>query len=244
MTAEAPLPAGRPRVLLVDDDETIREHLAGVLQRSGLEVLTAADGAQALVLIERSAPDLVILDVMMPVLDGREALRRIREQREALPVILLTQVGESFERASALDEGADDYLNKPFDAHELLARIRAVLRRSARGTASLGAAQGLVAGRVRIDRPSRRVFVDGRERPLTPRAFALLEFLMSHPDEVFGRERLLQSVWGFDAVVTTRAVDHRVAELRRVLVGAPGSPELIETVPSLGYRFAHPVERG
>lgn len=244
MTAEAPLPARRPRVLLVDDDETIREHLAGVLQRSGLEVLTAADGAQALVLIERSAPDLVILDVMMPVLDGREALRRIREQREALPVILLTQVGESFERASALDEGADDYLNKPFDAHELLARIRAVLRRSARGTASLGAAQGLVAGRVRIDRPSRRVFVDGRERPLTPRAFALLEFLMSHPDEVFGRERLLQSVWGFDAVVTTRAVDHRVAELRRVLVGAPGSPELIETVPSLGYRFAHPVERG
>ena len=238
MTAE------RPRILLVDDDATIREHLTGVLERSGLDVEAAADGAQALRSIEDGTPDLVILDVMMPVMDGREALRRIRQGHDWLPVILLTQVGESFERAAALDEGADDYLNKPFDPQELLARIRAVLRRSSRGSVPLTAAQSLRAGALRIDRPARRVFLGDAEKQLTPRAFALLEFLMSHPDEVFGRERLLQTVWGFDAIVTSRAVDHRVAEIRRVLGEDAAAASYVETVPGLGYRFAHPVERG
>lgn len=191
-----------------------------------------------------STPDLVILDVMMPVMDGREALRRIRAGHDWLPVILLTQVGESFERAAALDEGADDYLNKPFDPQELLARIRAVLRRSSRGSVPLSAAQALRAGALRIDRPARRVFLGDVEKQLTPRAFALLEFLMSHPDEVFGRERLLQTVWGFDAIVTSRAVDHRVAEIRRVLGEDAAAASYVETVPGLGYRFVHPVERG
>lgn len=232
------------RVLLVDDDETIREHLAGVLQRSGLQVEVATDGAEALERIAAAMPDLVVLDVMMPVMDGREVLRRIRGSHDWLPVILLTQVGESFERAAALDEGADDYLNKPFDPQELLARIRAVLRRSARGAAPLSAADTLQAGELRIDRPARRVLYRGKEVALTPRAFALLEFLMSHPDEVFDRDRLLQTVWGFDAVVTTRAVDHRVAEIRRVLGDDPGAATYVETVQGMGYRFAHPVVRG
>lgn len=242
--SEAAPAAVRSRVLLVDDDETIREHLGGVLQRSGLEVQVAADGAAALDRIAERLPDLVVLDVMMPIMDGREALRRIRAEHDWLPVILLTQVGESFERAAALDEGADDYLNKPFDPQELLARIRAVLRRSGRGSAPLSAAQSLRAGALRIDRPARRVFLAERETALTPRAFALLEFLMSHPDEVFDRDRLLQTVWGFDAVVTTRAVDHRVAEIRRVLEENAASPRYVETVQGFGYRFAHPVERG
>lgn len=236
--------ADRPRILLVDDDVTIREHLTGVLERSGLDVEPAADGAQALRSIEASTPDLVILDVMMPVMDGREALRRIRAGHDLLPVILLTQVGESFERAAALDEGADDYLNKPFDPQELLARIRAVLRRSSLGSVPLSAAQALRAGALRIDRPARRVFLGDVEKQLTPRAFALLEFLMSHPDEVFGRERLLQTVWGFDAIVTSRSVDHRVAEIRRVLGEDAAAASYVETVPGLGYRFVHPVERG
>lgn len=153
-------------------------------------------------------------------------------------------MGESFERAAALDEGADDYLNKPFDPQELLARIRAVLRRSSRGSVPLSAAQPLRAGALRIDRPARRVFLGDVEKQLTPRAFALLEFLMSHPDEVFGRERLLQTVWGFDAIVTSRAVDHRVAEIRRVLGEDAAAASYVETVPGLGYRFVHPVERG
>lgn len=238
-----PADPARQRILLVDDDETIREHLGGVLSRSGLDVRMAANGAEALERLDEEEPDLVILDVMMPVMDGREALRRIRERHEWLPVILLTQVGESFERASALDEGADDYLNKPFDPHELLARIRAVLRRSSRGSAPLSTSSTLTSGELRIDRTARRIFVGGKEDQLTPRAFALLEYLMAHPGEVFTRERLLQTVWGFDAIVTTRAVDHRIAEIRRVISSADGSPTYIETVPSLGYRFAQKVER-
>ncbi|GAB2550322.1 hypothetical protein GCM10027268_24760 [Brachybacterium huguangmaarense] len=145
----------------------------------------------------------MVLDVLVPVIDGRETLRRIRADGDWLPVVLLTEVGETFERAAALDEGADDYLTKPFDPVELMARIRAVLRRSAGGVAPLSVAETLVAGELRLDRPARRVHVGGRERTLTPRAFALLEFFMGHPDEVFTRERLLQTVWGFEATVTT-----------------------------------------
>jgi DNA-binding response OmpR family regulator len=245
MTVKAAAAGGhpRPRILLVDDDATIREHLGPVLERSGLDVEGAADGAEALHRLDRDVPDLVVLDVMMPVMDGRECLRRIREEHDWLPVILLTQVGESFERAVALDEGADDYLNKPFDPQELMARIRAVLRRSAHGTMPLGAAQTLRAGRLRLDRPARRAFLEDREVQLRPRGFALLEFLMAHPDEVFGRDRLLQTVWGFDAIVTTRAVDHRVAELRRVLGDDPSDAEFVETVAGTGYRFLARVER-
>lgn len=236
--------SGQHDVLLVDDDETIREHLPPVLRRSGLQVRCASDGAEALQEIGRQRPDLVVLDVMMPVLDGRETLRRIRAEHDWLPVILLTQVGESFERAAALDEGADDYLNKPFDPQELMARIRAVLRRSTSGRAPLSASESLRAGELRIDRPARRIWLGGVEQSVTPRAFALLEFLMSRPDEVVSRDRLLQSVWGFDAIVTSRAVDHRVAELRKVLGDAADDPTYLETVQGLGYRFVHPVVRG
>lgn len=240
----APAPGGiRPRILLVDDDATIREHLGPVLERNGLEVSTAVDGADALRVIQHRRPDLVILDVLMPVLDGRETLRRIRADGDWLPVLLLTEVGETFERAAALDDGADDYLTKPFDPLELLARIRAVLRRSAGGVAPLSAAETLVCGGLRLERPARRIRVDGHEKPLTPRAFALLEFLMSHPDEVFTRERLLETVWGFEAVVTTRAVDHRVAEIRRALSDDSSAPRYLETVPGSGYRFCGAVER-
>lgn len=237
---------GAHDILLVDDDETIREHLPPVLRRSGLQVRCASDGQEALREIAARRPDLVVLDVMMPVLDGRETLRRIRADDHVawLPVILLTQVGESFERAAALDEGADDYLNKPFDPQELMARIRAVLRRSSSGRAPLSASEGLRAGELRIDRPARRVWLRGVEQSVTPRAFALLEYLMAHPDEVVSRERLLQSVWGFDAIVTSRAVDHRVAELRKVLGDAADAPTYVETVQGLGYRFVHPVVRG
>lgn len=234
----------RPHVLLVDDDSTIREHLAPVLRRSGLDTETAGDGVEALHAIEARRPDLVILDVLMPNLDGREVLRRIRADDEWLPVILLTEVGETFERAAALDDGADDYMTKPFDPVELMARVRAVLRRTQRGQTPLSAAQALVSGELRLDRPARRLFVDGSERQLTPRAFALLEFLMSHPDEVFSRQRLLETVWGFEAIVTTRAVDHRIAEIRRELGDDSSDPAYIETVSGAGYRFLGAVDRG
>lgn len=236
----------RPLILLVDDDEDIRSGLAPFLERSGFEVVQAGDGQAALDFLEAAGttrPDLVVLDVLMPRLDGRETLRRIRRDDRWLPVILLTQVGESFERAAALEEGADDYLNKPFDPQELSARIRAILRRAVAGQAPLSAAERLTASGLSIDRVARRVHLDDRELTLTPKALTLLEYLMSHPGELFSRDRLLSTVWGFDFPVTSRAVDHRVAELRKVLGEDPTEPRWIETVAGLGYRFTGTVQR-
>lgn len=228
----------RPQLLLVDDDEAIRANLAPFLERAGFDVAVAIDGQDALDRISSAAPDVIVLDVMMPRIDGREVLRRLRTTQDFTPVVLLTQVGESVERAAALEEGADDYLNKPFDPQELVARIRAILRRSVAGTPPLAASQSLASGSLRIDRVARRTWVEGREATVTPKAFALLEYLITHPDEVISRDRLLASVWGYDFPVTSRAVDHRIAELRRVIGEDP-----IETVPGIGYRFAGRVDR-
>jgi DNA-binding response OmpR family regulator len=231
-----------PKLLLVDDETAITDNLAPFLKRSGFDVTTAADGEQALKQIDGFQPEIIILDVMMPKLDGREVLRRLRSAGNWTPIILLTQVGEATERAMALEEGADDYLNKPFDPHELTARIRAVLRRARPGKPPLAAARQLTCGDLRLDRQARRVWIKERELTLTPKAFALLEYALTHPDEVLTRERLLDAVWGWDYPVGTRAVDTRVAELRRVLDDDPSDPCYIETVPGVGYRFAGTVE--
>jgi len=234
----------RPKILLVDDEPDITTNLAAFLSRSGFTTITAADGEQALQKIEAEAPELVVLDVLMPRLDGRETLRRLRQGGSWIPVILLTQVGEAFERAMALEEGADDYLNKPFDPHELVARIKAVLRRARPGQPPISAAWMLASGPLRFDRRSRRVFFQGDELNLTPKAVLLLEYLLTHPDELLTRERLLDVVWGWDYPVGTRAVDTRVAELRRALDDDPGAPRFIETVSGQGYRYVAPVEAG
>jgi DNA-binding response OmpR family regulator len=233
----------RPQILLVDDEPDIITNLAAFLSRSGFTTQTAADGEAALQKISQSPPDLIVLDVLMPRLDGREVLRRMRRAGNWTPVILLTQVGEAFERAMALEEGADDYLNKPFDPHELVARIRAVLRRARPGEPPLSAASTLSSGDLRLDRTSRRVYLHGQEQTLTPKAVLLLEYLMTHSDELLSRERLLDVVWGWDYPVGSRAVDTRVAELRRILDDNAASPRYIETVPGQGYRFIGQVEK-
>lgn len=235
---------GPPLVLLVDDEEAITAGLAPFLGRSGFEVLTAADGREGLARCAAERPDVVVCDVVMPGVDGREVVRRLRAAADWTPVILLTRVGESHERSAALEEGADDYLNKPFDPQELVARIRALLRRSSAGGPPLTAATRLVAGDLVLDRTARRTFLAGREVTLTPRAALLLDYLMSHPGELHRRERLLSALWGFDVPTGTRAIDHRIAEIRRVLRDDPGTPRWIETVPSLGYRFVAAVTRG
>jgi DNA-binding response OmpR family regulator len=154
----------------------------------------------------------------------------------------LTQVGESTERAMALEEGADDYLNKPFDPHELVARIRAVMRRVRPGQPPLATAARLASGDLLLDRAAHRAWLDGRELGLTPKANALLEYLITHPDELISRERLLDAVWGWDYPTGTRTVDTRIAELRRALGDDPAQPRFIETVPGQGYRFVGSVE--
>lgn len=234
----------RPKILIVDDDEAITVALAAFLGRSGFDVRVAADGHAGLGEVEREVPDLVVCDVLMPHVDGREFVRRVRARQLWLPIILLTQVGESWERSAALDEGADDYLNKPFDPHELISRIRAVLRRTARGAAPLRAAERLRALDLTLDRTTRRVWRGDHELTVTPKALMLLEYLMLHPEEVHSRDRLLSALWGFDFASSSRAVDHRIAELRRVLGDSAADAQFIETVQSLGYRFLAPVVAG
>jgi DNA-binding response OmpR family regulator len=233
-----------PRVLLVDDEAPITSTLGPYLERSGFEVRVASDGEEALEVLGGWRADLVVSDVLMPRLDGRALVRRLRGAEDWTPVILLTAVDASFERSAALDEGADDYLGKPFDPPELVSRIRAVLRRTTPGERTLATATRLVSGDLEFDRTARRVRLAGAEVDLTPRAMLLLEYLMSHSDELHTRERLLATLWGFEFAVSSRAIDHRVAEIRRVLGDDPQQPIWIETVQSGGYRFVGDVRAG
>lgn len=231
-------------ILLVDDEDIIRDNLGSLLERNGFTVTVAGNGRDALDKLDKVKPDVLVMDVMMPEMNGREALRLIREDNNWIPVILLTQIGDADERAMALEEGADDYLNKPFNTHELIARIHTVLRRTQNNQPPLTSASKLVSGDLSIDRTSHRVFLAGKEITLTPKAVTLLEYLMSHPDELVTRDRLLDVVWGWDYAVGTRAVDTRIAELRRVLGDDPTEPSFIETIPGQGYRFLGEVMHG
>jgi DNA-binding response OmpR family regulator len=233
-----------PRILLVDDEVAITDNLAPFLQRAGFDANVAGDGETALRKVSEVPPDLIIADVLMPRMDGRELLRRLRQAGNWVPVILLTRVGESAERAMALEEGADDYLNKPFDPHELVARMRAVLRRARPGQRTLAGAQRLISGDLLLERHTRRAYLRGHELGLTPKALALLEYLLTHPDELLPRDRLLDAVWGWDYPAGTRTVDTRIAELRRALQEDPAAPRYIETLPGQGYRFVGKVEAG
>ena len=230
-------------ILIVDDEASIRDNLASLLERSGFKVAVAVDGQDALNKLGHIGVDLIVLDVIMPRMDGREMLRQLRQNRNWMPVILLTQVGDAAERAMALEEGADDYLNKPFDTHELIARIKTVLRRTQAGQPPLTASQKLGSGDLELDRSARRALVGGKELNLTPKAVTLLEYLMTHPDELITRDRLLDAVWGWDYPVGGRAVDTRIAEIRKLLDDDPAQPRFIETVPGQGYRFVGEVVR-
>lgn len=232
----------KQKILLVDDEPAITDNLAPFLERSGFVVMTALNGIEALQRIAREKPDLLVMDVLMPKMDGREALRQLRRSGNWIPILLLTQVGESSERAMALEEGADDYLNKPFDPHELVARIRAILRRAKPGQPPISMAWKLLSGSLSLDRRARRIYLSNVELFLTPKALLLLEYLMTHPDELVTRDRLLDVVWGWDYPVGTRAVDTRIAELRRALKDDPANPSFIETVPGQGYRFIGDLE--
>ncbi len=229
-------------ILLVDDERPIISMLKMFLELSGFHVVTASDGVEALSIATQHKPDLIVLDVLMPRLDGRETLRRMRQQDDWTPVILLTQVTGTAQRIMALEEGADDYLNKPFDPQELVVRIRAVLRRTQTGKQSLRSTRRLKSRYTVLDRSTRRVYLHGREVSLTPKSVSVLEHFMTHPDEVITREQLLDAVWGWESAVGERVVDTRIVELRKALQDNSANPEFIETVPNVGYRYIAPVE--
>ena len=229
-------------LLLVDDDPMIVDSLGPLLERSGFHVLLASNGEEALSKVQSHHPDVIVMDVLMPRMNGRETLRRMRRSNIWIPTILLTQVGEASERAVALEEGADDYLNKPFHSEELLARIHAVLRRARSAGQSLSSARRLASFDLMLDRQSRRAFLADASLNLTPKAFAVLEYLMTHPDESVTREQLLHSVWGWEYPTGTRTVDTRVNELRRALNDDAASPRFIQTLTGEGYIFIAPVK--
>jgi DNA-binding response OmpR family regulator len=232
----------RPKILIVDDDFAITTNMAPFLERTGFDVAVAANGQECLRIVGSFAPDLIVLDVLMPHVDGREVLRQLRQAGNWTPIILLTQVGNATERAMALEEGADDYLNKPFDPQELVARIRSVLRRATPNKPPLNAAQRLASHEIVLERAARRVVRQNKELPLTPKAVALLDYLMTHPEELISRERLLEAIWGWADPVGMRTVDTRIAELRKALGDTPEQHRYIETIPGEGYRFVGLVE--
>jgi two-component system response regulator MprA len=213
------------RVLVVDDDPPIRRMLERTLTTEGYEVASAADGGEALAAVERAAPDLLVLDIGMPGLDGLAVCRRLRQSGLALPILLLTARDAVDERVAGLDAGADDYLVKPFASEELLARARALLRRGSEPGEVL--AFGDLVFEVR-DRSVRR---SGREIRLRGREASLLELLLRNPRHVVSRRLALERVWGSESAATHNAVDRCVSDLRRKL----GEPPLIETVRGVGF---------
>ncbi len=233
------------RVLLVEDDSAVVEGVRPFLELSGFEVTVARDGREGLAQIERDPPDIVVMDVLMPHMNGREALRTLRQANNWIPVILLTQVVDEANRIVALNEGADDYLNKPFSLGELVARIGAVLRRTRPNTPPLSAAEKLFCAHFHLKRKSRKIIknTDGSEISVTPKAYDLLEYMMTHADELLTRERLLDAVWDDLYPGWTRTIDVRIGELRKALDDDARSPRLIETVAGKGYLFIGEVKR-
>ena len=226
--------SAKPRVLIVEDEEPLTLVLRYNLEAEGYSVDSASRGDDAEIMLREQVPDLVILDWMLPGLSGIELCRRLRlrSETQSLPVILLTARGEESERVRGLATGADDYVVKPFSVPELLARVRALLRRASPNRV----ATSLEAGELLLDRSSHRVRRGNRELHLGPTEFKLLEFLMERPGRVFTRGQLLDSVWGMDAEIDERTVDVHVGRLRKA-VNKPRERDPIRTVRGAGYSF-------
>ncbi|RRN64517.1 phosphate regulon transcriptional regulator PhoB [Caulobacter sp. 602-1] len=221
-----------PYVLVVEDEDALATLLHYNLDKEGYRVGVAGDGEEALIMANERAPDLVILDWMLPKVSGIEVCRRLRGRSETrnVPIIMLTARGEESDRIRGLDTGADDYVVKPFSMVELTARVRAVLRRIRPGLAD----DRITVGDIIIDRVAHRVKRNGKEIHLGPTEFRLLDYLMQHPGRVFSREQLLDAVWGSDVYVEARTVDVHIGRLRKALNGSSdGDP--IRTVRSAGY---------
>ena len=222
-----------PTVLVVDDEPTIREVVVRYLEREGYDTLEAGDGLEARNLLENSTPHLVVLDLMLPGMDGLELCRWIRSNSD-LPVIMLTARGEEADRIVGLELGADDYVTKPFSPRELVARVRSVLRRA---QAETPVSEHLSFTALELDAGSREVTRHGSEIKLTAKEFDLLWFVASNPRQVFSRDQLMDRVWGYTAALDTGTVTVHIRRLREKIEADPSKPEFLQTVWGVGYRF-------
>jgi len=236
---KASMATRKTRILVVDDEPNIREVVELYLRREGFEVETTGDGAAALEAIERNAPDLIVLDLMLPVMGGIQLTRTLREGQLEIPIIMLTAKGDEADRVAGLELGADDYVTKPFSPKELVARVKAVLRRASAKPLVDPQAQPVTIGDVSINPSTRQVWVrDNQEVTLTAKEFDLLWFFMNHPGQVFTRDQLLDHIWGFDFFGDASTVTVHVRRLREKIERRPTKPEYILTVWGVGYKFA------
>ena len=222
------------RILVIEDDPAILEGLADNLECEGYEVLTATDGEPGYRMVREERPDIVILDLMLPGMSGYEVCRRLRQEGNTTPIMMLTARGEEADRVLGLDLGADDYVAKPFAVRELMARVRALLRR---GRVDQDRPQELRFGDVVVDFLRYEAHRDGRQLQLTPKELGVLRHLSGRHGEVVTRDELLDAVWGYNSTPTTRTVDNHIASLRSKLEVDPGNPEHLITVHGVGYKW-------
>jgi DNA-binding response OmpR family regulator len=226
-------------ILLVDDEDSVQKLLTYPLERDGFRVVSARDGEEALTRFAEEPIDLVVLDIMLPKLDGLEVCKRLRSE-SSVPIIMLTARDDEFDTVLGLELGADDYITKPFSIREFRSRVRALLRRAGASHRDATPSEPLVAGALALDPDRREVKVDGRVLELTYVEFELLKTLVAQPGKVFSRRALLQAIWGDSAYREPRTIDVHVRHLREKVEQDPSEPELILTVRGAGYRLREP----
>lgn len=224
------------KVLVVDDEKLIVKGIRFSLEQDGMEVDCAYDGQEALDLIHKNEYDVVLLDVMLPVLTGFEVCQQVREFSD-VPIIMLTAKGDDMDKILGLEYGADDYITKPFNILEVKARIKAIIRRSNAGHSHDENPKLLTYDVLKVDCDSRRAYIDEKEVNLTAKEFDLLELLMVHPNKVYSREELLNTVWGYDYLGDVRTVDVHIRRLREKIESKPSDPKYIHTKWGVGYYF-------
>jgi two-component system alkaline phosphatase synthesis response regulator PhoP len=229
----------KERVLIIEDEPNIIELVAYNLEKEGWLVSKAQTGEEGWDKIQAEHPDIILLDLMLPGIDGMEICRRTRQNKltRDIPIIILTAKAEEADRVLGLETGADDYVTKPFSPRELIARIRAVLRRADKNFSEVEANEMMVLGPIKMDLRQHKVLVNTDEIELTPKEFDLLHLLMSHPGRAFSREYLLENLWGYEFFGDTRTVDVHVRRLRQKIEDNPAQPYWLETVRGVGYRI-------
>ncbi|MBN6188018.1 response regulator transcription factor [Aneurinibacillus sp. BA2021] len=227
------------KILVVDDEQSIVTLLEFNLKKAGFDVIKAADGPTAVKLAEQEKPNLIVLDIMLPGMDGMEVCKKLRMEKMNTPILMLTAKDEEFDKILGLELGADDYMTKPFSPREVVARVKAILRRSVPQEQAEAASdeQVLTIGKLMIYPEKYEVFFDGNRLELTPKEFELLQYMATHPGRVMTRDQLLNAVWNYDFVGDSRIVDVHISHLREKIEEDTKQPKYIKTVRGLGYKL-------